>query len=590
MDALRLHRLPAGRWCLDGHRGAGSRLGAAAGSGGSSLLPGQTALRGARLRPAPRRIRSGHRGALGRSFALAGVPGDSLHLLRRRLRRLDGGRAVAAAAAAGSNLRDVDRIAQGDGRSGRGAHRPRPRRRRSRRRRAGHQVLQVQQEQGASTAREYGRGPQCLRGGARPVVPRAQGAELVGVHRGQTACLCDRPAHLLTDHPRCWTPSPLAAVPAPVARRQTLLCLHHPARLVSQRGRRAGAPTAAVHLFGPHPTGGHLLVSLGDPRADVPGRATPGAGSRGAVMSALAPTLQAWFTDRLAGQRHASPNTIAAYRDTWRLLLAFVQSQTATQPCRLDIADLNADVIGDFLNHLERKETRHLDQDEVDALIAAPDPGTWTGRRDHVLLDVAVQTGLRVSELTSLRVDDVEVGTGAHVRCRGKGRKERCTPLAKETVALLRPWMKERRGSLDDPLFPTRRGTPLTRSAVGCLVAKHAATAARHCPSLLAKHPTPHTLRHSCAMSLLRSGCDTSVIALWLGHENVATTARIYLHGDLATKERALERTRPLHVKPGRYRPADPLLAFLTGLCRRIMRSSKGQPRPCTTCRAPPRS
>lgn len=330
-------------------------------------------------------------------------------------------------------------------------------------------------------------------------------------------------------------------------------------------------------------------------------------------MSALAPTLESWFTDRLISQRHASPNTIAAYRDAWRLLLQFVTSKTQKQPYQLDLGDLNAEFIGDFLNHLERdrhnsvrtrnarlaairsffryaalrhpehasliarvlqiptkrgerKEVRHLDEAEVNALIDAPDRDTWTGRRDHVLIDVAVQTGLRVSELTGLRVGDIELGTGAYVRCQGKGRKERCTPLAKETVTLLREWTKERRGSPDDPLFPTRRGAPLTRSAVACLVAKHAATAAQHCPSLLTKHPTPHVLRHSCAMSLLRAGCDTSVIALWLGHENVDTTARIYLHGDLAIKERALERTRPLHVKPGRYRPADPLLAFLAGL------------------------
>jgi integrase len=330
-------------------------------------------------------------------------------------------------------------------------------------------------------------------------------------------------------------------------------------------------------------------------------------------MSTLAPTLEAWFTERLVGQRHASPNTIAAYRDTWRLLLGFIESKAAKQPSQLDIGDLDAELIGDFLNHLERdrhnsirtrnlrlasirsffryaalrhpehasliarvleiptkrgerNEVRHLEEAEVDALLAAPNRETWTGRRDHVLLDVAVQTGLRVSELTGLRVGDVELGTGAHVRCRGKGRKERCTPLAKETVALLRTWMRETCGSPEDPLFPTRRGAPLTRSAVGCLVAKHAATTAGSCPSLLAKHPTPHTLRHTCAMSLLRSGCDCSVIALWLGHESVVTTARIYLHGDLSIKERALERTRPLHVKPGRYRPADPLLAFLTGL------------------------
>lgn len=330
-------------------------------------------------------------------------------------------------------------------------------------------------------------------------------------------------------------------------------------------------------------------------------------------MSALPPTLEAWFTDRLVGQRHASPNTIAAYRDAWRLLLGFIQEKTGTQPSQLDIADLDVELIGGFLTHLEeerhnsvrtrnarlaairsffryaalrhpehagliarvlsiptkravRKEVRHLDDDEVDALLAAPDRGTWTGRRDHVLLDVAVQTGLRVSEVTGLRVGDVELGTGAHVRCLGKGRKERCTPLAKGTVRLLREWMKENRGLPDDPLFPTRRGTPLTRSAVGCLVAKHAAAAATRCPSLLSKRPTPHVLRHTCAMSLLHSGCDSSVIALWLGHESVETTARIYLHGDLSIKERALERTRPRHAKPGRYRPADPLLAFLTSL------------------------
>jgi integrase/recombinase XerD len=330
-------------------------------------------------------------------------------------------------------------------------------------------------------------------------------------------------------------------------------------------------------------------------------------------MSALAPTLEAWFTDRLVGQRHASPNTIAAYRDAWRLLLQFAQSETGTQPSKLDVADLDAEFIGGFLNHLERdrhnsirtrnarlaaihsffryaalrhpehssliarvleiptkrgenKEVRHLAHDEVDALLDAPDRRTWTGRRDHVLLDVAVQTGLRVSELTGLRNGDVELGTGAHVRCRGKGRKERATPLGKETVGLLRTWMKERRGSPEDPLFPTRRGDPLTRSAVGCLVTKHATTAGERCPSLLTRRPTPHVLRHSCAMALLQAGVDTSVIALWLGHENPATTARIYLHGDLSIKERALERTRPLHVKPGRYRPADPLLAFLTGL------------------------
>jgi integrase/recombinase XerD len=330
-------------------------------------------------------------------------------------------------------------------------------------------------------------------------------------------------------------------------------------------------------------------------------------------MSALAPTLEAWFTDRLVGQRHVSPNTLAAYRDCWRLLLQFAQARAGKQPSKLDIADLDAQLVGDFLNYLEqerhnsartrnarlaavhsffryaslrhpehallvarvleiptkrceRREVRYLDQAESDALVDAPDRATWAGRRDQALLAIAVQTGLRASELTGLRISDVELATGAHVHCKGKGRKERCTPLAKQTVALLRSWIKERGGSADDPLFPTRRGTPLSRSALGCLVAKHTANAAQHCSSIRTKHPTPHVLRHTCAMSLLQSGCDSVVIALWLGHENVATTARIYLHGDLSIKERALDRTRPLNVRPGRYRPADPLLAFLSGL------------------------
>ena len=323
--------------------------------------------------------------------------------------------------------------------------------------------------------------------------------------------------------------------------------------------------------------------------------------------------MEAWFTDRLIGQRHASSNTVAAYRDAWRLLLQFAQSRTAKQPSQMDIADLDARLVGEFLNHLEqerhnsartrnarlaavhsffryaslrhpehalliarvleiptkhceRKEVRYLDQAEIDALINAPDRSAWTGRRNQALLATAVQTGLRASELTGLRVGDVELGTGAHVHCKGKGRKERCTPLDKATVALLKAWMKERGGVADDPLFPTRRGSALSRSALGCLVTKHTATAARRCPKIRTKHPTAHVLRHTCAMSLLQSGCDSAVIALWLGHENVATTARIYLHGDLSIKERALERTRPLNVKPGRYQPADPLLAFLSGL------------------------
>lgn len=330
-------------------------------------------------------------------------------------------------------------------------------------------------------------------------------------------------------------------------------------------------------------------------------------------MSALAPTLEGFFTERLIGQRHASPHTVAAYRDAWRLLLRFVHARTGKEPCQLDLSDLDAPLIGAFLDHLEqdrhnsvrtrnarlaairsffryaalrhpehaalisrvlaiptkrcqRTDVSYLTEPEIDAVLAAPDRSTWHGRRDHALLDVAAQTGLRVSELTALHNQDVELGTGAHVRCTGKGRKERSTPLSKPTVAVLRVWMQERGGEPHDPLFPTRRGTPLGRSAVGRLVAKHATVAAQRCPSLRAKRTTPHVLRHSCAMQLLRSGTDTAVIALWLGHERVDTTSRTYLHADLSIKERALARTAPPSTKPGRYRPPDRLLAFLDNL------------------------
>jgi site-specific recombinase XerD len=330
-------------------------------------------------------------------------------------------------------------------------------------------------------------------------------------------------------------------------------------------------------------------------------------------MSALAATLEAYFTERLIGQRHASPNTIAAYRDAWRLLLRFMLSRTGKQPSQLDLADLDAPLIGAFLNHLEQeghnsRRTRnarlaalrsffsyaalrhpehaaliarvlaiptkrcervdvcYLTRPEVDSLLAAPDPSSWIGRRDRALLHLTVQTGLRVSELIGLRNQDVELGTGPHVRCTGKGRKQRSTPLAKATVAVLRVWMRERGGAPGDPLFPTRVGTPLGRNAVGRLVTKYADTATRGCPSLTKKTVTPHTLRHTTGMDMLASGVDPTVIALWLGHERVDTTYRIYLHADLSIKERALARVAPPNTRPGRYRPPDQLLAFLDSL------------------------
>jgi len=329
-------------------------------------------------------------------------------------------------------------------------------------------------------------------------------------------------------------------------------------------------------------------------------------------MSALAPTLQSFFTERLLTQRRASPNTVASYRDTFRLLLGFAQRRTGTTPSKLQLEDLDAVLIGAFLEHLERERhnsvrtrntrlaavhslfayaaLRHpehaaliqrvlaipakrtdrplvsfLTHDEVDALLSAPDRDTWVGRRDHALLLVAVQTGLRVTELTSLTCADVDLGTGAHLRCHGKGRKERITPLTTQGCGVLRVWLAERRGDPCDPLFPSRRRGPLSRDGVALLVAKHAGAATQRCPSLGGKTVSPHVLRHTCAMSLLAVGVDISVIALWLGHEGVETT-QIYLHADLAIKERALAKTTPPNSTPGRYRPPDTMLAFLEAL------------------------
>jgi integrase/recombinase XerD len=329
-------------------------------------------------------------------------------------------------------------------------------------------------------------------------------------------------------------------------------------------------------------------------------------------VTALAPTLEAYFTQRLIGQRQASPNTVAAYRDAWRLLLAYTAERIGKQPYQLDLADLEAGLIGEFLHHLEterhnsvrtrnarlaairsffsfaalrhpehaesiarvlaiptkrceRAIVTYLDDAEADALADSPSTDNWCGRRDHAMVVLALQTGLRVSELTGLRNRDVELRTGAHVRCWGKGRKQRATPLRPQTVKVLRTWMKERGGQPEDPLFPTSRGGPLSRHAVTALVAKHANTAARQHKSLTNKTVTPHVLRHSCAMRLLRAGVDRPVLALWLGHEQVQTTD-IYMHGDLTIKQQALARTTPPNVRPGRYRPPDPLLAFLQAL------------------------
>jgi integrase/recombinase XerD len=329
-------------------------------------------------------------------------------------------------------------------------------------------------------------------------------------------------------------------------------------------------------------------------------------------MSPLAPTLQKYFTDRLLTQRRVSPATIAAYRDTFRLLFMFVADRNNTAPADLDIADLDAPTIAAFLTHLEtvrhnsirtrnarlaaihslfrfasfqhpeHAETiarvlsipqkrysqaivSYLTKAEVEAILAEPDTGIWIGRRDHALLTLAVQTGLRVAELTGLHRNDLVLTAGAHVRCQGKGRKQRSTPLTSHTVTTLREWLRIHDGEPDSPLFPSRHGTPLSTDAVEWLVRKYATAAASRCPSLSTRKVTPHTLRHSAAMFLREAGVDISVIALWLGHESIAST-QIYMHADLAIKQRALARTNPPRSTTKPYRPSDSLLAYLDSL------------------------
>jgi integrase/recombinase XerD len=329
-------------------------------------------------------------------------------------------------------------------------------------------------------------------------------------------------------------------------------------------------------------------------------------------VTVIAPTLQAFFTERLIRQRQASPHTIAAYRNTLRMLIVFAGSRTGKSPSGLDIADLDAPLISAFLDHLEHqrgnsartRNTRlaaihslfhfaalrhpehaididrvlaippkradqaivtYLTKPELDALLASPDRTTWTGRRDHTMILLAAQTGLRASELIHLTCADLHLGSGAHVACHGKGRKDRITPLAAETIEVLHVWATERRGTPGDPLFPSRHGGLLSIDALEQRVSHHTQRAVHVCQSLATKNVTPHVLRHTAAMRLLHAGVDITVIALWLGHENINTT-QIYLKADLGLKQRALDRTRPLTSDPGRYQPPDQLLAFLEAL------------------------
>ena len=330
-------------------------------------------------------------------------------------------------------------------------------------------------------------------------------------------------------------------------------------------------------------------------------------------MSTLAPTLQAFFTMRLTSQYGASSHTVAAYRDTWRLLLDYAAQTTRTPPARLDLSQLDADLINGFLTslhtqrrnsvatrnarlaavhsfltyasryhpehldtigrvlaippkHAPRTEICYLTHAEVTALLAAPDRTTRAGRRDHAMFQLAVTAGLRVSELTALQVRDVHLGVGAHVLCHGKGRKNRITPLDRQTVHVLKAFSTEQPSDAEGFVFSTRTRTRMSRDAVAARLTLHTATAAMSCPSLTTKTVTPHVLRHTAAMRLLTAGIDIATIALWLGHESIETT-QVYLHADMTMKDKAVARTTPTGTRPGRYKPPDDaMMAFLQNL------------------------
>jgi site-specific recombinase XerD len=328
--------------------------------------------------------------------------------------------------------------------------------------------------------------------------------------------------------------------------------------------------------------------------------------------TSLAPLLERFFTQRLMQERQASPHTISSYRDTFRQFLRFAQQRLHQPPSRLSFEQIDAPLIVAFLEELEkhrrlsarsrnlrltaihsffryvafelpahaaqiqrvlaipskrfvRSLVSFLTREEVDALLGAPDRSTWSGRRDYAFMLTAVQTGLRLSEMTALKRQDLTLDTGAHVRVIGKGRKERCTPIAKSTRAVLKAWLREPPRGGDDVLFPSAKGQQLSVHGVQYMLDKHRRNASKVCPSLSDKRVTVHRLRHTAAMDLLQAGVDRAVIALWLGHESVETT-QIYLEATLAMKEQALRKTAPRQSKARRYRPSDQLLTFLNNL------------------------
>ena len=330
-------------------------------------------------------------------------------------------------------------------------------------------------------------------------------------------------------------------------------------------------------------------------------------------MNAALPTLiEAFFTRHLALRQGVSAHTIASYRDTFRLLLRFACKHLGKAPSQLAPGDLDVALLDAFLRDLqttrrntarsrnlrltairsffgfvayeapehsalcarvramprkrhERRQVDYLRRPEIEALLAAPDTADWFGRRDHALLLSAVQTGLRLSELTALRQKDVTLGAGAHVRCMGKGRKERGTPLTKSVAGILATWMKEQGGGPESFLFANRQGGRLSADAVQNIVRKHVASARKQCASLAGKRVTPHVLRHTAAMELMHAGVECSMIALWLGHASLDTT-QVYLDANLALKEQALAKASAAKGKLCRYKPGERLLNFLNNL------------------------
>jgi len=326
----------------------------------------------------------------------------------------------------------------------------------------------------------------------------------------------------------------------------------------------------------------------------------------------FASLLTRFFTQRLMLQGNVSPHTIASYRDSFRLLLSFTHTRLKKTPSTLCFKDLDAPLIQDFLKYLEedRKigirsrnlrltairsffkfvsfelpehsaqiqrvlaipskrcihgQVNYLTRAEVEALLASPVRSNRSGRRDHAWLLLAIQTGVRVSELTGLTRRDVNLETGPHIKVLGKGRKERATPLTQEAVRVLSAWMKEITLANEQVLFPNRHNGRLSNDGIQYLLKKHLDIAYQNCPSLQDKRVSPHVLRHTCAMELLQAGIDTSVIALWLGHESVETT-QVYLQADLALKEKIMAKVQPHNEHPARYQPDDSLLSFLKSL------------------------